>query len=136
MEKKPRTGREKNLSIQDCSTSTTKMAMRTSLFITCIIIVSYSAIVHESTTCDKHERSILRLVKTHRVKPLKELTYRFNKFRVIGLGKNIVNGSLQNISAYTWRGMDAQCIRPGRGTRVSLILWGCICWNGPGQLQY
>lgn len=27
-----------------------------------------------------------------------------------------------------------QCISPGRGARMSPMIWGCICWNGLGTL--
>jgi hypothetical protein len=27
-----------------------------------------------------------------------------------------------------------QCISPRRGAEVSLMIWGCICWNGPCTL--
>lgn len=27
-----------------------------------------------------------------------------------------------------------QCISPGRGAKVILVIWGCICWNRQGTL--
>ena len=44
----------------------------------------------------------------------------------------------ENNRVYVWRRPGEewmpQCISPGRGARVSLMIWGCICWNGPGTL--